>query len=160
MRRSNWRGLVAALLVVASTAVAGGETFEQRWMEMVESLFLRDTFDAGDTPFFRPPFGYHDDRVDSIAAGEGHPTIAMWNGTLGDDRIITGQEIVGFARQWFAAQSIVIGHANHPAVTEVYGQLLDLIAQLGLRTVTLSDVWATRASRLAGMAGSTSAPVR
>ena len=47
------------------------------------------------------------------------------------------------ARQWFTAQTIVVGHANHPTVTTVYGDLLALIAERGLRTVTLADVWAT-----------------
>ena len=39
------RSLVAVLWIFASTAVAAGETFEQRWMAMVEALFVRDTFD-------------------------------------------------------------------------------------------------------------------
>src|SRR3569833_1356034 len=88
--------------------------------------FLQITFGAGGTPFFRPPYGAHDERVDRIAAEQGHPTVVMWNGTLGDDRLLSGEELLGYARQWFTAQSIVIGHANHPPVTTVYGQLLDL----------------------------------
>jgi peptidoglycan/xylan/chitin deacetylase (PgdA/CDA1 family) len=122
--------------------------------------FLQNTFGAGRTPFFRPPYGAHDERVDRIAADQGHPTVVMWNGTLGDDKVIDGQQLVGFARQWFAAQAIVVGHANHQAVTTVYGQLLDLIAERGLRTVTLADVWTPRADRLRGLAGSAVAPVR
>jgi peptidoglycan/xylan/chitin deacetylase (PgdA/CDA1 family) len=103
--------------------------------------FLWNTFGVRETPFFRPPYGAHDERTDAIAADQGHPTIALWNGTLGDDEIITGEQIVGYARQWFAARSICIGHANHPAVTTVYGQLVDLLAARGLTTVTLADVW-------------------
>jgi peptidoglycan/xylan/chitin deacetylase (PgdA/CDA1 family) len=122
--------------------------------------FLQSTFGAGRTPFFRPPYGAHDERVDRIAADQGHPTVVMWNGTLGDDRLLSGEELLGFARQWFAAQSIVIGHANHPSVTTVYGQLLDLIAERGLHTVTLADVWTPRADLLHGWSGSAVAPVR
>jgi peptidoglycan/xylan/chitin deacetylase (PgdA/CDA1 family) len=122
--------------------------------------FLQNTFGAGSTPFFRPPYGAHDERVDRIAADQGHPTVVMWNGTLGDDRLLSGDQLLGFARQWFAAQSIVIGHANHPPVTTVYGQLLELLAERGLRTVTLADVWAPRADRLRGLSGSAVAPVR
>jgi peptidoglycan/xylan/chitin deacetylase (PgdA/CDA1 family) len=122
--------------------------------------FLQDTFGAGGTPFFRPPYGARDERVDRIAAEQGHPTVVMWNGTLGDDRLLSGEELLGYARQWFAAQAIVIGHANHPPVTTVYGQLLDLIAERGLRTVTLADVWTRRADRLRGRSGSAVAPVR
>jgi peptidoglycan/xylan/chitin deacetylase (PgdA/CDA1 family) len=103
--------------------------------------FIRDVFGV-ETPFFRPPFGAHDDRTDRIAADVGHPTIAMWNGTLGDSRVLTGAELVGYAREWFVPQTIVVGHANHRTVTTVYGELLDLIRERRLRTVTLADVWA------------------
>ncbi len=104
--------------------------------------FLWRTFGVRDTPFFRPPFGARDERTDRIAADVGHPTIAMWNGTLGDSRIITPAELVASAREWFSAQSIIVGHANHPTVTEVYDDLVELIRERGLRTVTLADAWA------------------
>jgi peptidoglycan/xylan/chitin deacetylase (PgdA/CDA1 family) len=107
--------------------------------------FLRTTLGVRDTPFFRPPFGAHDERTDRIAADLGHPTIAMWNGTLGDSTVLSGPELVDYAREWFTPQSIVIGHANHAPVTTVYGELLDLIRERGLRTVTLADVWAVPA---------------
>ncbi|HEV7187063.1 MAG TPA: polysaccharide deacetylase family protein [Blastococcus sp.] len=112
--------------------------------------FLWTVFGVRDTPFFRPPYGAHDARTDRIAADLGHPTIALWDGTLGDSTVLTGPQVVAGARRWFTAQRIVIGHANHPAVTTVYGELLDLIAQRGLRTVTLADVWASPAARLRG----------
>ncbi|WP_029431349.1 polysaccharide deacetylase family protein [Blastococcus sp. URHD0036] len=104
--------------------------------------FLADTFGAGETPFFRPPFGSHDGRVDRIAADCGHPTVAMWNGTLGDDRVLTPGELMASARRWFAAQSITIGHANHATVTTVFNELRALIDERALETVTLADVWA------------------
>lgn len=107
--------------------------------------FLRRTFGVEDTPFFRPPFGARNERTDRIAAEVGHPTIAMWNGTLEDSRVLTGDELMAAARQWFAAQTIVVGHANHPTVTTVYDELLELLEQRRLRTVTLADVWAAPA---------------
>ena len=76
-------------------------------------------------------------------------TVAMWNGTLDDSRVLTATELLAAAPQWFTAQTIVVGHANHPTVTTVYGDLLALIADRGLQTVTLADVWATPAQRLA-----------
>ena len=114
--------------------------------------FLRTTLGVTDTPFFRPPFGARDERTDRIAADLGHPTIAMWNGTLGDSTVLSGPELVGYAREWFAPQSIVIGHANHLPVTTVYGELLDLIRERGLRTVTLADVWAPPPPAFRGVA--------
>ncbi|RBY95743.1 polysaccharide deacetylase family protein [Blastococcus sp. TF02-8] len=116
--------------------------------------FLRTTFGVRDTPFLRPPFGAHDERTDRIAADLGHPTIALWDGTLEDFRVLTPEEVVAAARRWFNPQTIVVGHANHPAVTTVYGALLELIAERGLRTVTLADVWATPGQRVRGAAAS------
>jgi peptidoglycan/xylan/chitin deacetylase (PgdA/CDA1 family) len=102
--------------------------------------FLRNTFGVRDTPFLRPPYGARNERVDRIAADLGHPTIALWNGTLEDARILTAGELLAAAGQWFNAGRIVVGHANHPAVTTVYGDLLAIIAGRGLRTVTLAEV--------------------
>jgi peptidoglycan/xylan/chitin deacetylase (PgdA/CDA1 family) len=112
--------------------------------------FLRTTFGVRDTPFIRPPYGARDARTDRIAADLGHPTIAMWNGTLEDFRVLTAEQLLAAARHWFTAGRIVIGHANHPTVTALYGDLLAILAERGLRTVTLADVWATPAQRLRG----------
>lgn len=109
-------------------------------------VFLRRTLGVRETPFFRPPYGAHDARTDRIVADLGHPTVALWDGTLGDDRIISADELVSYARQWFQSRRIVIGHANHPAVTTVWAELLDLIAERQLATVTLADVWAAPSS--------------
>jgi peptidoglycan/xylan/chitin deacetylase (PgdA/CDA1 family) len=112
--------------------------------------FLRKVFGVRDTPFFRPPYGARNERIDRISADQGHPTVVMWNGTLGDSRLLTAEELMIAAREWFAAQRIVVGHANHPTVTKVYDDLLALIAERGLHTVTLADVWPTPAQRLRG----------
>jgi peptidoglycan/xylan/chitin deacetylase (PgdA/CDA1 family) len=112
--------------------------------------FLWRVFGVRDSPFFRPPFGARDDRTDRIAAEQGHPTIAMWNGTLGDSRVITGPELMASAEEWFAAQAIIVGHANHPTVTTLYGDLVALLRDRELHTVTLADVWATPTTRLRG----------
>jgi peptidoglycan/xylan/chitin deacetylase (PgdA/CDA1 family) len=112
--------------------------------------FLRSVFGVRDSPFFRPPFGAHNERIDRIAADQGHPTVVMWDGTLDDSRVLTAEELMAAAQKWFTAQRIVVGHANHATVTTVYGDLLALIAERGLRTVTLADVWATPAQRLRG----------
>jgi peptidoglycan/xylan/chitin deacetylase (PgdA/CDA1 family) len=112
--------------------------------------FLRNMFGVRDTPFFRPPFGSHDERTDRIAADEGHPTVVMWNGTFDDARVVTGADLMAAANEWFAAQAIIVGHANQPAITTIYDELLELIAQRDLRTVTLADVWATPAQLVRG----------
>jgi peptidoglycan-N-acetylglucosamine deacetylase len=45
------------------------------------------------------------------------------------------------AGKYFTPGAIVIGHLNHLPVTHVYGQLVDLIRERRLRTVTLNDVY-------------------
>ena len=170
-RYRSWAENAAALrpLVESGQVAFGNHTWSHPDLTtlddaaVVEELrrnrdFLRTTLGVSDTPFFRPPYGAHDDRVDRIAADLGHPTVALWNGTLGDDRVLTGAQLLAAARQWFTAQRIVVGHANHAAVTTVYGDLLALLAERGLRTVTLADVWATPAQRLRGRVASASLP--
>jgi peptidoglycan/xylan/chitin deacetylase (PgdA/CDA1 family) len=118
--------------------------------------FLRDAFGVHDSPFFRPPYGARNERIDRIAADLGHPTVALWNGTLGDARVVSAAQLMAAAHRWFTAQAVVVGHANHAPVTTVYGDLLALIAERGLRTVTLADVWATPTQRLRGTVTSAS----
>ena len=162
-RYSSWEDNARALrpLVESGQVAMGNHTWshpditELSDREVAQEIarnrdFLGRTFGAADTPFFRPPFGSHDERTDAIAADLGHPTIAMWNGTLGDHKMISGAELLASARKWFTAQAIVVGHANHETVTTVYGELLDLIAERQLRTVTLADVWSTTGQRLRG----------
>jgi peptidoglycan/xylan/chitin deacetylase (PgdA/CDA1 family) len=103
--------------------------------------FLRDVFGVEHTPFLRPPFGVHNARTDRIAAELGHPTIAMWNGTLEDARPIDAHDLVQAAKRWFRLQTIVVGHANQPTVTAVFDELLAILEQRRLTTVTLADVW-------------------
>jgi len=105
--------------------------------------FLRSTYGVAPEPFFRPPYGSHNSRTDGVAADLGHPTITMWEGSLGDSSVVTEEYLVAQARQWFLPQHLVIGHANHAPVTHTYPQLLEIIRERSLRTVTLADVYRT-----------------
>ncbi|WP_199580175.1 polysaccharide deacetylase family protein [Blastococcus sp. TBT05-19] len=163
-RYASWQDNAPALrsLIESGQVAMGNHTFSHPDLttlgdrEVAEEIrlnqdFLRTTFGVRDSPFLRPPFGARDERTDRIAADLGHPTIAMWNGTMEDFRVLTPEELMTAARRWFHPQTIVVGHANHPAVTTVYGELLELIAERGLRTVTLADVWATPGQRVRGV---------
>lgn len=92
-------------------------------------------------PFFRPPYGYYDDRVLGVAASIGYTTPTLWYGSLSDSGLIAEQQIVDLATQWFLPQHIVIGHLNFEPVTHVFPQLREIIRQRGLTTVTLNDVF-------------------
>ncbi|MGO9153331.1 polysaccharide deacetylase family protein [Mycobacterium sp.] len=104
-------------------------------------VFLRNTYGVDATPYFRPPYGHHDALVDAVAADLGYQVPTLWSGDLRDSALLSEDQIVTMAYQAFTAQNIVIGHLNHPPITHVYGQLVDIIRSRRLRTVTLNDVF-------------------
>lgn len=103
--------------------------------------FISDTFGVDATPYYRPPYGAYDDLVQSVAADLGYTQTALWNGNVGDDQILAPQDIVVNADEYYTANSVVIAHLNHPPVTTVYHELIDIIHDRDLRTVTLNDVF-------------------
>jgi peptidoglycan/xylan/chitin deacetylase (PgdA/CDA1 family) len=105
--------------------------------------FLRNTYGVDAAPYFRPPYGHHNAVVDGVAAELGYQNPTLWSGDLHDSALLTDGQIVALAYQSFVPQNIVIGHLNHPPITHVYGQLVDIIRARGLRTVTLNDVFLT-----------------
>jgi peptidoglycan/xylan/chitin deacetylase (PgdA/CDA1 family) len=103
--------------------------------------FLKDTFGVDAAPYFRPPYGAYNDMVTKVATDLGYTVATLWDGTLGDDAILTPDDIVANAQKYLVAQQIVIGHLNHPSVMQVYHQFIDIIRERNLRTVTLNDVF-------------------
>lgn len=103
-------------------------------------LFLKNTFGVTGAPFYRPPFGRHNARVDRVAADLGYRVPVMWYGSLSDSGLITEQYLIECAHKYFNPQTIVIGHANFAPVTRCYGQLVDIIRERNLALVTLDDV--------------------
>lgn len=103
--------------------------------------FLLQNYGIDATPFFRPPFGNHDGRVDSAAATLGYSTPVMWYGSLSDAGEISPDQLREFANKWISEKRIVIGHANFPAVTECFGYIKDLILERKLQPVTLNDLY-------------------
>jgi peptidoglycan/xylan/chitin deacetylase (PgdA/CDA1 family) len=105
------------------------------------AAFLRNTYGVDGAPFFRPPFGHHNAAVNAVAADLGYQVPTLWCGDLRDSLMLTEGQIVKTAYESFGPQNIVIGHLNHPPITHVYGQLVDIIRARRLRTVTLNDVF-------------------
>jgi len=104
---------------------------------------IGDLYGVDARPFFRPPYGYYDDRVIAVAADLGYTTPTLWYGSLSDSGLISEQQIVDLATQWFLPQHIVIGHLNFDPVTHVFPELQAIIAERGLSTVTLNDVFSS-----------------
>ena len=111
------------------------------------SLTLDDGVDTGVVRAYcqlakdRPPYGAYNDVVQSVAADLGYTETVLWDGNLGDDQILRPVDIVANANKYYTPQKVVISHLNHPPVTATYHQLLDIIAERQLRTVTLDDVF-------------------
>lgn len=103
--------------------------------------FLLKNYGVDGTPYFRPPFGNHDARVDSIAARLGYTTPVMWHGSLSDAGQITPNQLRDFAHKWIGEKRIVIGHANYPAVTQCFDYITELIQARKLQPVTLNDLF-------------------
>lgn len=102
---------------------------------------LKNTFGINPAPYYRPPYGYLDARVQRVASGIGYTAPVMWYGSLADSGVLTPGQIIEFARKWFLPQHIVIGHANHPGVTRAFYRLAAIIIARGLIPVTLDDVF-------------------
>ncbi len=105
--------------------------------------FITTTYGVSAKPFYRPPFGYLNSHVRAAASAIGYTAPTLWYGSLSDSSVLTSDQIVAFGDQWFNAGRVVIAHANHPGVIGAMQQLVDLVAQRGLRTVTLRDVFQT-----------------
>jgi len=92
-------------------------------------------------PYFRPPYGLYDERVAAAAASVGYSVPVLWNGTLSDSGEIDPQLLVDFASRYMNPGGILLGHANYWPVVTVFRQLVGLLEQRGLVTVTLNDVF-------------------
>ncbi len=103
--------------------------------------FLQNTYGTNGAPYFRPPYGVHTPDTDRVAADLGYSTVTLWSGTVGDSLPETPENLVACAARSFAAQQIVLVHANLPTITHCFDQLQGLIGGRGLQTVTLNDVF-------------------
>lgn len=103
--------------------------------------FLKNTYGTLGRPFMRPPYGFHDHRLDAQLADLGYPAVTMWLGSLGDSTVQRPEAIVANAEQWFLPGHIVIGHANHLPVMKVYGQLVEIIRARSLQPLHLGDIF-------------------
>ena len=102
---------------------------------------LRNTYGITGAPFIRPPYGNRNSFTDSACAKMGYTTSTMWYGSFGDSGLLTEDVLLGEAQKWLLAQHIVIGHANFPTVTHLYGQIIDILRERSLMTATLDDVY-------------------
>ena len=103
--------------------------------------WVAETFGTTTRPWFRPPFGFRDERTDEVVAGLGWTNVLLWNGSFGDSARLSQSVLMTQARKWLHPGTIMLGHANHPTVTHVYPQLLELLTERGLTPMTLTEAF-------------------
>ena len=106
--------------------------------------WVRQTFATSTLPWFRPPYGAHDHRTDEVAGGLGFTRILLWNGSFGDSRLLSPDVLLSQARRYLTAGTVMLGHANHPTITGLFGSVLELLRERDLRPVTLDEMFGTR----------------
>ena len=123
---------------LSSSKVRSELTRNEDWIER--------TFGVTARPWYRPPFGTHDSRTDEIAGELGFTQVLMWNGSFGDARLLTSQQLMQQATRYLRGGNIVLGHANHPTLTHLFDEISALIKDRGLTTVTLDEMFGTSRS--------------
>lgn len=105
--------------------------------------WVQRNFGITTRPYYRPPFGFHDERIDGVAAGLGYTRVMMWSGSYSDSEVITPQFLLAMAQRYLQPGVVVLGHANHPTVLGLFSQLDELIRQRDLTPVTLDEMFGT-----------------
>lgn len=126
------------LTVMTSAQVGGDLERNEEW--------INKTFRTSTRPYFRPPFGRHTPQVSEAAAAVGYDVATLWNGSYSDSTVITPDFLMSQARKYLRPGTILIGHANHPAVLGLFGQIVDLIKQRDLHPVTMDEMFGTERS--------------
>ena len=130
----------ANLVTLSNTAIADEINRNEEWIE--------NTFGITARPWFRPPYGYYDHRIDNAVANLGYTNVLMWNGSFGDSEVISPQQLISLAEQYLTPGTIMLGHLNHPTILSLFGQIQSIIAERNLEPVTLDEMFGT--SRVTG----------
>lgn len=98
-------------------------------------------FGVSSKPYFRPPYGYYDERVLAAAASCGFTRPVLWYGSLADSSNISSAEVYAYAEKYALAQHIVIGHLNYRGVVSELDRIRALLDRRGLTTATIRDYY-------------------
>jgi peptidoglycan/xylan/chitin deacetylase (PgdA/CDA1 family) len=94
-------------------------------------------------PYYRPPFGFHNEHVDGLAGSLGYTRTVMWDGSYSDSEVITPQFLMSQAQKYLKPGVIMLGHANHPTVLGLFDQITALIRERKLEPVTMDEMFGT-----------------
>lgn len=125
-----------------SHAALTGLTDEQIVRELTRNdEEIMRLFGVSSKPYFRPPYGYYDERVLAAAASCGFTRPVLWYGSLADSSNISSAEVYAYAEKYALAQHIVIGHLNYRGVVSELDRIRALLDRRGLTTVTIRDYY-------------------
>lgn len=154
--QSSWNPHADALraLIEAGQVQIGNHTFSHLDLKRLSDhqieaelerneAWIATTFGVTTRPWYRPPFGFHDERVDTIAGSLGYTRVLMWNGSFGDSKVLTPAVLMAQADKYLRSGVVMLGHANHPTVTQLFGQIEDLLRERDLKPVTLDEMFGT-----------------
>ncbi len=105
--------------------------------------WIQEAFGVTSRPWLRPPYGGHNSATDEIAGSLGFTRILMWNGSLGDSRLLDAPTLLRQAAIYLQEGNIVLSHANHRTVIGLYGDLLSIIRSRSLRPGNLDELFGT-----------------
>ena len=83
--------------------------------------FMRNTYGADGTPYFRPPYGVHTAATDRVAADLGYTTVTLWSNTIGDSLPENEASLIASATRSFFAAADRVGPrqpADHHALLQ------------------------------------------
>ena len=104
-------------------------------------LFMLQEFGYDARPYFRPPYGSSNAKVNSVAADLGYTVPTLWYGSFGDSGDTPEGRVVQLATQWIADERIVIDHCNRLKSKKALNQIQAVIKSRGLRSVTLTEAF-------------------
>ena len=101
----NPHGSVLRPLIEAGQVQIGNHTYSHHDLRPMSAsrieaelerneAWIERTFGVTSRPWYRPPYGFHTDRVDDIAGQLGYTNVLMWNGTYGDSGEITPEVLM------------------------------------------------------------------
>lgn len=141
-------------LISAGQVQIGNHTYSHKNLTTLSASQIREeaerneewiaaTFGTTSRPYLRPPYGFYNHAVTEACAAAGFPKILMWDGSFGDSALLTQDVLLAQARKYLEPGTIMLGHANHPTVTHVYDQIVELIEARDLSPVTLDEMFGT-----------------
>jgi peptidoglycan-N-acetylglucosamine deacetylase len=150
---ASWDPVAPAIrrLVAAGQLTIGNHTFlhtsalEESSSSLETDLtrnedWIEHTFGVSARPFFRPPYGAYNSSTLAVAGQLGYTKVIMWSGTVADSNVRTVGYILGAIRHWAKPGAIILMHGNYPATSFALPQIVEILRQRGLRTVTLSEL--------------------